>query len=83
MKPKELLGEVAAEVVCAQIRRGETGLRLLEVTPFEYAPFLCSLVRSKVYPRVVLAGVKAAEAKQLVTKDRRCSHSRCGTERLR
>jgi len=44
VKPTDLLGDVAAEVVCALIGKGETGMRLLETTPFEYDPFLRSLV---------------------------------------
>jgi hypothetical protein len=68
VNPAELLGDVAAEVVCGLIRKGETGMRLLEITPLEYNPFLRALVRSDVHPRVVLAGMKAAEAKQLAVK---------------
>ena len=69
MKPTELLGDVAAEVVCALIAKGETGMRLLETTPFEYDPFLRSLVGRNAQPRVVLAGVKAAQVKQLAARN--------------
>jgi hypothetical protein len=70
VKPSDLLGDVAAEVVCALIGKGETGMRLLETTPFDYDPFLRALVGRNAHPRVVLAGVKAAEVKQLAARNR-------------
>ena len=51
MKAIELLGDVAGEVVCTFVRKGETGMRLFETTPFEYYPFLSSLAQSNVPSR--------------------------------
>ena len=68
MTPKDLLGDVAAVVVVKLIARGETGIRLQDITPFSYEPFLLGTAKSPVKPRVILAGVKPAEAKQLAKK---------------
>jgi hypothetical protein len=67
LTPPEVLGTVAAEVVLDLIGRGETGLRLIEVTQFDYMSFLNAMVASASFPHVVLAGRPASELKRLAT----------------
>jgi hypothetical protein len=61
----ELMGDVAASVVEGLIARGETGVRLQDITPFNYEAFLSRIAERGLPIRLILAGAKAAEIRQL------------------
>jgi hypothetical protein len=66
----ELVGDVAAEVVGDLVRKGATGVRLQDITPFDYVAFLTGLMLIGSPVRVILAGAKTSEIKQLAHRTR-------------
>ncbi len=65
MTPADVLGETAGAVTVGLMAQGETGIRLQEITPFSYEPFLAAVAQSAFTPRVILAGIKASETRRL------------------
>lgn len=65
MTADQLLGTTAADVVAEFFRRGETGVRLVEVTPFDADAFLRRLKIAVGDARVVWAGLTIAQTTAL------------------